>query len=365
MRVEELLRCQIQEWYPLFKAHTFTTLFHPLPDPFLRYLRGQPMVTTQQDHQNDDDVPPPPLFLLPRSTTGRDPLPRTTSHLDPVSLLDPDLSNLSDDDDEDDQNAPCFPDLEAAVERSISDLGGAAFPKLNWSAPKDATWISPDGSLRCSSFADVALLLRSSDSVTHDLSHSDGDGDDGQSDESKPNVPPIYYLALREWDPSLRPEMEFRCFVRRHRLVAVSQRDVTAFYPALLDRRLEIRDAIRSFFSDVVGPRFGSEDYTFDVYYCVSKRRGRGKVKLVDFNPWGAFTLPLLFSWEELEEDREEDGEVEFRVVESQCGVRPGLKTAVPYDYLDTGEGSGWDQFLRRADEELRRQAQHPDADCS
>jgi len=37
--------------------------------------------------------------------------------------------------------------------------------------------------------------------------------------------------------------------------------------------------------------------------------------------------------------------------VESQCAVRPGLKTAVPYDYLDTGPGSGWDQFLRNADE--------------
>ncbi|CAD5182751.1 unnamed protein product, partial [Musa acuminata subsp. malaccensis] len=28
-------------------------------------------------------------------------------------------------------------------------------------------------------------------------------------------------------------------------------------------------------------------------------------------------------------------------VVESQCGVRPGLKTAVPYDYLDTGKEVG------------------------
>jgi hypothetical protein len=30
--------------------------------------------------------------------------------------------------------------------------------------------------------------------------------------------------------------------------------------------------------------------------------------------------------------------------------------TAVPYDMLDWGEGSGWDTFLKKADEELDRQ---------
>ncbi|MCI07758.1 cell division cycle protein 123, partial [Trifolium medium] len=43
-------------------------------------------------------------------------------------------------------------------------------------------------------------------------------------------------------------------------------------------------------------------------------------------------------------------------------GVRPGLKTAVPYDYLDTSSGSGWDQFLRNADEELRQQSRSTEA---
>ncbi|XP_028101437.1 cell division cycle protein 123 homolog [Camellia sinensis] len=100
--------------------------------------------------------------------------------------------------------------------------------------------------------------------------------------------------------------------------------------------------------------KFESENYTFDVYV-----RKDGQVKLLDFNPWGAFTLPLLFTWEELEQNFNENGNtLEFRIVESQCGVRPGLKTAVLYDYLDTSPGSGWDQFLRNADEELQRQIQ-------
>jgi hypothetical protein len=81
----------------------------------------------------------------------------------------------------------------------------------------------------------------------------------------------------------------------------------------------------------------------------------------LDFNPWGAFTLPLLFTWEELEQNLEEvENVVDFRIVESQCGIRPGLKTAVPQDYLDTGPGSGWDQFLRKADKELQQQKMAP-----
>ena len=53
---------------------------------------------------------------------------------------------------------------------------------------------------------------------------------------------------------------------------------------------------------------------------------------------------------------------MEFRIVESQCGVRPGMKTAVPYDYLDTSSGSGWDQFLRNANEELQQQIRSSEA---
>lgn len=144
--------------------------------------------------------------------------------------------------------------------------------------------------------------------------------------------------------------MEFRCFVRNRILVGISQREVTGFYPTLIERKPELETVIEKFYDEKVRLEFESESYTFDVYV-----RSDGEVKLLDFNPWCEVTLPLLFTWPELESESESGG-MEFRIVESQCGVRPGLKTAVPYDYLDTSEGSGWDQFLRNADEELRRQ---------
>lgn len=108
---------------------------------------------------------------------------------------------------------------------------------------------------------------------------------------------------------------------------------------------------IEDFFEAVVAPQFASENYTFDVYF-----RADGRVKLIDFNPWGGYTLPLMFTWEELEDEQRGEDELEFRVVMEQGAVRPGLMTAVPYDMLDWGEGSGWDVFLKKADDELNRQ---------
>ncbi|KAG5410541.1 hypothetical protein IGI04_006860 [Brassica rapa subsp. trilocularis] len=43
-------------------------------------------------------------------------------------------------------------------------------------------------------------------------------------------------------------------------------------------------------------------------------------------------------------------------IVESRCSVLPGLKTAVPYDYLDLSSGSDWDQVLKKAEEEFQKE---------
>ncbi|GJN37693.1 hypothetical protein PR202_gb26674 [Eleusine coracana subsp. coracana] len=439
MLVEELLRCQIQEWYPSFRRHTIPTVLILLPAAFLRYLSGQHAYPNPDADSDDEPLP----FLLPAVASGRQPFAPVHAHLhDPVSQLDRLNSDLffgSGDDDVYDPDAehpfsPEFPELEAAVDAAIAELGGAALPKLNWSAPKDATFMSADGTIRCTCFSEVALLLRSSDCVTHDLvsarpccedfvrpggarqndradsagaeegarpnalessgnegvqpngrESSDvalGDCEDTSEEAGKQiasncdekNAPEDdvqqgsnsenwvddgfqYYLALRKWYPGLRPESEFRCFVREKRLVAVSQRDASAYYPSLPGWSAEVQPKVEAFFEEVIQPQFVSDNYTFDVYV-----RADGRVKLIDFNPWGGYTLPLLFTWEELEK-KEGDQELEFRVVMQQGAVRPGLMTAVPYDMLDWGEGSGWDAFLKKADEELNRQMNSMEGD--
>ncbi|XP_047059829.1 cell division cycle protein 123 homolog [Lolium rigidum] len=383
MLLEELLRCQIQEWYPTFRRHTVPTVIIPLPAAFLRYLAGKTAYPDPDASDQDEDGPLP--FLLPTITSGRTPFPPIRAHLpDPVSLLDHDASELifdscsssSDNEDEDNLLRPAFPELEAAVDAAIAELGGAALPKLNWSAPKDAVFMAADATTRCTCFAEVAMLLRASDCIAHDLvsarascqdfvrpegvrrNAGEADSDASEEDDSWLHDGFQYYLALRKWYPGLRPESEFRCFVRGRKLVGVSQRDPSAYYPSLPGWRAEVQPKIEDFFEDVIEPQFASENYTFDVSV-----RADGRVKLIDFNPWGGYTLPLMFEWEELEEEQRGDEELEFRVVMQQGAVRPGLMTAVPYDMLDWGDGSGWDVFLKKADSELNRQMASLDVD--
>ncbi|KAH9610326.1 hypothetical protein KSS87_000324 [Heliosperma pusillum] len=332
MKQEEISRCQIQEWYPEFKTVSIKTIIHQLPESFVHYL-------------TEDSGP----FLLPVSVSNDDALPNRIHN--PEDEDDYQVSEGSGDESEQPSPPPSFPELELNIKESIESLGGAVFPKLNWTSPKDTAWISPTGTLKCTSFSDIALLLRSSDSLVHDLCHAY----DSCNDKTL-SRPSHFYLALRKWYPSLRPEMEFRCFVRDQQLIGISQREVTAFYPTLLDKKNELKELIEDFFIDNIQERFKSDNYTFDVYVTKEKR-----VKLIDFNPWAAFTLPLLFSWEELAE-RQLAEDVEYRIVDSQCSVRPGLKTAVPYDYIDMSSGSGWDQFLRNADLELQQQIRSPEA---
>ncbi|KAL7085240.1 hypothetical protein ACP275_14G270000 [Erythranthe tilingii] len=251
---------------------------HNLPESFIQYLL-------------DDSCP----FLLPLSITNDDALPNR--------LHKPRRGRR----------------FRSEIKASIGTLGGAVFPKLNWSAPKDAAWISSIGNLKCKKFYDIPFLLLSN-----------------------------FFLALRKWYPSFQPEMEFRCFVMNKLLVGFCQREVTNFYPSLVERKSNLKAMILDFFVEEVKGKFGSESLMFDVYVTKDER-----VKVLDFNPWGASTLALMFSWDELEDESREEGdefELEFRIVESRCGIRPGLKTAVPYDYLDTSPGSGWDEFFKNAD---------------
>lgn len=327
MNEEDINRCQIQEWFPKFKSISIKTLIHELPESFVQYLV-------------DDSGP----FLLPLSITNDDALPNRIHK--PEEEVDFVVSEGSGDEAEEPSPPPSFPELEMEIKSSIESLGGAVFPKLNWSSPKDAAWISSTGNLRCTKFSEIALLLRSSDSIVHDLCNAY----DSCTDKTA-SRPSRFFLALRKWC-SLYPEMEFRCFVHHKDLVGICQREVTNFYPAILEMKSDLKMKIEELFAEKIKENFESESYTFDVYVTQD-----GRVKLLDFNPWGASTLPLLFTWDELEEKlRDEGNELELRMVESRGGIRPGLKTAVPYDYLDTSEGSGWDQFFRNADEELRRQ---------
>ncbi|KAF2183801.1 cell division cycle protein-like protein [Zopfia rhizophila CBS 207.26] len=261
-----ILNCSYHSWHPKYRAVTPKARTVRLPSPFLAYLR-------------EDGI------ILPPDNT------------DNVEWSDSDSGIFSgaDGDGEDDDEENFDPsihwrDMHEEIKQVIDELGGKVAPKLNWSAPKDATWIAATNSMECRTPNDIYLLLKSSDFVTHDLQHAFDDTDDVAG--PTPEIP--YYVVLRKWI-TLNPSVEFRCFVRNRKLIALCQRDLNHF-EFLFKMQDKLRKTIQEFFDVRLRDTFPDPNFTFDVYIPPP----HDKVWLVDFNPWAMRTDPLLFSWMEL-----------------------------------------------------------------
>ncbi|KAI3990545.1 hypothetical protein MKX01_022845 [Papaver californicum] len=177
-------------------------------------------------------------------------------------------------------------------------------------SPKDTAWISTSENLKRTSFSETALLLKSFGTLTCDLCHAFDSCDDKTSLR-----PSTLFIALRKW---------YHLSIQRwnwspHSILFFSRRKK---FLKFRSRYISWRMCKRC---------FESENYTSNMY--VTKD---GRI-IIDFNPWGAFTLPLLLNWEELE---------------------MGLFCMITWIQAQVG----WDQFLRNADEELRVQSKFPQA---
>ncbi|KIS66803.1 cell proliferation protein CDC123 [Mycosarcoma maydis] len=193
--------------------------------------------------------------------------------------------------------------LDAEIRRVVSNYDGAVFPKLNWSAPLDSGFMLPGNNLQCLHPEDVYLLLKSSEFVGRDLeqiSHMTAPCSGASDVQGAQSVGP--QLVLKKWF-GLNKSYEFRCFVRSHSLIAITQRDVT-FFDHLQSRTLQsqIKNAICTFWTDVLlaakqHAKWQLADYAFDVYLT----KDLGRVWLVDINAWLPRTDPLLFDFQELD----------------------------------------------------------------
>ena len=216
----------------------------------------------------------------------------------------------SGDEEEDEATDPSQAWLEVhqRIKSNLLELGGSVMPKLNWSAPKDATWISATNSMACTTPNDIYLLLKSSDFITHDLEQvfddCEEDSDDGSESENKDEdeessgderstIP--YHIILRKTIPAFNPALEIRCFVRSRHLLCMCQRDLNHFdfLPRLIPK---LRSLIQDCFDKNLKKTFPDENFVFDVYIPPPHDR----VWLIDVNPWAPRTDPLLFSWLEI-----------------------------------------------------------------
>ncbi|XP_007905820.1 cell division cycle protein 123 homolog [Callorhinchus milii] len=317
MKKDQVLRCQFSAWYRLFSKLTIRSVILPLPQNVIDYLM-------------DDGT----LVV-----SGRNEAP---SHCpaDDDSDEEQDMQ-WSDDENVTTLTAPEFPEFAAKVREAINSLGGSVFPKLNWSSPRDAQWIALNSSLKCQTLSDIFLLLKSSDFAIRDLTQPFLHCTDDSPDPKVENQ-----LVLRKWC-ELIPGGEFRCFVKENKLIGIAQRDHTQYYDHVCKLEADILTAIKDFFRKQIQYKFLDEDFVFDVY-----RDSKGKVWLIDFNPFGEVTDSLLFSWKELmsgqnvrgessEEEPMDPDSPAFRYTRSEVTVQPSpyLSYRLPKDFVDLSTG--------------------------
>lgn len=221
-----------------------------------------------------------------------------------------------------------FPEIEKKVVEAIRMLGGKVIPKLNWSSPKDACWISFSNSLECKTFSEILMLLKASDFISHDLLN-------GATE-----------LVLRKWH-NIDPSMEFRLFIKDGQIVGISQRDIYNYYTFLVENADSIWERITSFYSSL--PAFHENNYVIDVYLDQSYSY------IIDFNFWGEETDSLLFKWEEFVDSEsllDKNGDAELRIIESRSDPRMIREVAystnrVPFDMVALGHGLTCDEFFQ------------------
>lgn len=237
--------------------------------------------------------------------------------------------------DEESDPSVAWTELHDRIKVTIAELGGSVVPKLNWSAPTDATWISATNSMECQVPNDIYLLLKSSDFITHDLDHAFDDCEDESlhqcqwecQDEAQTENPdgyerenrssdfqhtsqPLnttssssipttetfpYCLVLRKTISAMTTSLEFRCFVNARNILCICQRDLN-YYEFLAPLVPKLLPLIQTFFDTNLKNAFPDENFVFDIYIPPPHAR----VWLIDINPWAPRTDPLLFSWLEI-----------------------------------------------------------------
>ena len=164
--VSEVKACQFHEWYSTFRNMDTSTIqnnitnkrtrknvtiesiiIRPLPSDFVEYLLS-------------DGV------CLPECAT------KVSSCMNDADDVSGDVDRWDSSSNEEDEEVKkySFPTLTDQIQSAITSLGGSSgcMPKLNWSSPKDASWMNC-GSLKCTKVGDVYLLLKSSDFIGFDL----------------------------------------------------------------------------------------------------------------------------------------------------------------------------------------------------
>merc|ERR1712004_835481 len=230
LKCSDVKWCSIENWYAKFRKVTFKTIILTIPNEVIDYLRSDGSL------------------ILPKECNAEE--------SDEDEVLEPDTNEST---------QPSFPDFNLQIKAALDELGGAVFPKLNWSAPRDASWVGVGHSLKCESLTQIWLLIKSSEFICHDLTQAFKDCVDSAAGEI------TYVLALKKWSSDINPATEFRCYIKQKDLICIEQRDASNFYKHISEEKDE----------NVKRKLTNIDNLVMDI-----TRPSKDQIKLVDFNPF-------------------------------------------------------------------------------
>eukprot|EP00002_Diphylleia_rotans_P015949 TRINITY_DN3095_c0_g1_i1.p1 TRINITY_DN3095_c0_g1~~TRINITY_DN3095_c0_g1_i1.p1 ORF type:complete len:375 (-),score=78.92 TRINITY_DN3095_c0_g1_i1:114-1238(-) len=360
-RNEDASQCFV--WHPLLQRHALSAVILPLSDAFVSYLTHDGVFLPRMARPDESYG----SQLHTHQSPSHDLRPAESQH----ENQDQDQHENQNQDQHENQNQHrgitpefTFPTLESQIASVIRHFGGAVFPKLNWSAPTDAAWISPTSTLQCATPSDVFLLLKSSAKITEDL-------------EKKPTKP---VLILKKWI-DINPSSEFRCYVKDTRLLGICQRHPDAYHDFLVHERDFYTNRITAFYHSFVRGVYPDNSFVFDVYI------DGHTVFAVDFTRMNENVDFGLFDWQDIQEmqpisdpsypdsfnsseangsrgyfvwDEYDEHWIDYRVVNLEIGVQPKQTSsdAIPQELRDIS----WSDLLEKSQHLFQKPGEQSDA---
>eukprot|EP00050_Salpingoeca_kvevrii_P005786 m.285622 g.285622 ORF g.285622 m.285622 type:complete len:344 (-) comp11416_c0_seq1:206-1237(-) len=131
-------------------------------------------------------------------------------------------------------------------------------------------------------------------------------------------------IVLREWEPRLCHDYEFRAFVSKGQLTAISQYNHYCYFPHIASDKQLIEDLLRTYWTHTIAPALQGKLASYVVDIAILSD---GSLKVVELNPFAVTTGGALFDWRA---DRKllEEGPFEMRVHDKPV---PSLKDFVDY----------------------------------
>jgi len=125
-------------------------------------------------------------------------------------------------------------------------------------------------------------------------------------------------IEVREWCPEIFPEREFRLFVWKKKLVAISQYYSDVFVPELSKRREDVSQKIQSFYQTEIQPKLPKDVQNLTVDVALSE--DFSKVFLIEVGNPPPVAGTALFDWEsdfdqQILKGNSLEDQVEFRLL--------------------------------------------------